>query len=495
MKDTKLVGLLKSLSPEEFKDFEKFVASPYFSKGRDLVPFFRILKQFYPGFSDESLTQEFVFSGLFPGKKFDKVRSSNLIKTLSSQLFIMSKDFLIQIELNQDENKKRYFLLNQLRKKKLYQEFERTYKSLPEDESDPSKGTVGDFIAKYFIELAFRDYSLDRDDFENSYEANLKTAEYTLLAGLINTFKHQDEINIARGYNLPVRENLLKALLGNADADGIIKYLRDSKHPMLEYIEVYYLIYKMNIEPQDKSRYYLVRKMLQERAGLFGQIENYTLWNILLSYCNISNLPVEEHFYIFDHILENGIYRKSDSEDFHIVLFRNIVLVASSLNKIEWLRKFLDKYSGEIHPDHRTDMRQYTYAMLNFSEGDFGEALALIQKIRFELFLYKPDMRVLQLKIFYKLEYYEQLHSITDSTLHFLRYNKELREEFKDSVKNLIKYIKELVKIKTGTPSKSDSEFLRKKIKEEAFLGQRQWLLDELKLLGEKPLVRGETSS
>lgn len=486
MKDSKLIGFLKSLAPAEFRDFEKFVASPYFSKGRDLVPFFKIIKPFYPDFSDEILTAEYVFLKLFPGKKFDRLRSSNLIKTLSSQLFILSKDFLVQTALNEDENRKRFLLLDQLRKRKLYKEFEKTYREQPDDAGDTSKGTVNDFLTKYFREIAFRDYTLDRDDFVNSYEANLKSAEYSLLAGLINTFKHQDEVNVARAYNLTVRDNLLKAMLDNIDADRMIEYLRSSKHPMLEYLEIYYSIYRMNADLSDKSRFYTVRKMLQDRAGLFGQLENYTLWNILLTYVNIANLPSEEHFYIFNHILKNGIYRKSDSEDFHIVLFRNIVLVAGELKETDWLQNFLDEYSSQLHEDHRSGMKHYSYATLNFALAKYEEALEQIQKVRFELFLYKPDMRVLQLKIFYKLGYYEQFYSLTDSTIHFLKNNKDIREEFKESVRNLIKYTKELIRIRTDAAGKQEPELLKKMISEETFLGQRQWLLKEIELLAQE---------
>ncbi len=483
MKDSKLIGFLKCLTPAEFRDFEKFVSSPYFSKGRDLVPFFRAIKPFYPQFNEESFTPEFVFLKLFPGKKFDKVRSSNLIKTLSSQLYLMSRDFLIQTGLNEDENRKKFLLLDQLRKRKLYKEFEKAYKEVHAGSADPFKGTVSDFLAKYFREIAFRDFTLDRDDFVNSYEANLKSAEYSLLAGLINTFKHKDEVNVARAYNLTVRDNLLKAMLDNIDADRMINYLRISKHPMLEYLEIYYNIYKMNMDLGDKSIFYSVRKMLQERAGLFGQVENYTLWNILLTYVNIANLPSKEHFYIFNHILKNGIYRKSDSEDFHIVLFRNIVLVAGELKETEWLQNFLDKYSSQIHEDHRNDMKHYSYATLHFIREEYELSLEQIQKVRFELFLYKPDMRVLQLKIFYKLGYYDQFYSLTDSTMHYLRSNNDIREGFKESVRNLMKYIKELIKIRTNAAGKQDSDLLKKMISEETFLGQKPWLLKEVDLL------------
>jgi len=50
LKDSKLIKLLKNFNSEEFKEFEKFVASPFFSRGRDLLPLFKALKPFYPGF-------------------------------------------------------------------------------------------------------------------------------------------------------------------------------------------------------------------------------------------------------------------------------------------------------------------------------------------------------------------------------------------------------------------------------------------------------------
>jgi hypothetical protein len=38
MNNTKIVQVLRSFSAEEFREFEKFTASPYFSRGRDLIP-------------------------------------------------------------------------------------------------------------------------------------------------------------------------------------------------------------------------------------------------------------------------------------------------------------------------------------------------------------------------------------------------------------------------------------------------------------------------
>ena len=61
MTDTKLITLLKKLTPDEMRDLEKYIASPYFSKSRDLNPLFSILKKLYPDFSGKDLNNEYLF--------------------------------------------------------------------------------------------------------------------------------------------------------------------------------------------------------------------------------------------------------------------------------------------------------------------------------------------------------------------------------------------------------------------------------------------------
>lgn len=487
MRDSKLLNIMKSLSPEELRDFEKYTASPYFSKGRDLLPLFKILKTFYPEFENDNLNAEFVFNKLYPGKKFDNSRSHNLIKTLSSQLFLSCKDFLIQQEFKNDEQRKKYYLLNQLRKKRMYQEYYRDSKANQNEMDILYKGSIREFLEKNFLETANRDYYLDRDDFENSFEANLKASEYSILAGIINTFKYQDELNVARGYNLKVRGNLMEFILDSTDLDKFNLSVKKSNHPLSVYIEIYYLIYKMNKNSGVSENYFKLKSLLLDKSNLFCQSENYILWNMMLSYCSIQKLPLEEHFFIHKHIIDNGIYKKSESEDFHIVLFRNIILVCTALNVTEWLENFINKYSGEIHTDHRNDIVNFSFATLNFQKENYGAALDYIQKIRFEFFLYKVDVRILQLKICYKLGYYEQVYSVTDSTLHFLKTNNEISDEFKSSVRTFIKYIKEFVKLKLQSDLyDKEAGLIRKNILGEKNIIQKNWLLSEAEHFGNR---------
>jgi hypothetical protein len=72
MQDSKLVEILKVFSPKEWKDFEKFINSPYFSTGRDVSGLYAILKKHHPEFSSAQLDKEKVFTALFPSEQFNE---------------------------------------------------------------------------------------------------------------------------------------------------------------------------------------------------------------------------------------------------------------------------------------------------------------------------------------------------------------------------------------------------------------------------------------
>lgn len=112
MQNTKLISLFKTFSPVEFKEFDKFLSSPFHAGDRNLRPFFETLKDFYPDFDDPNLTSEETFRVLYPDEKFDESR----IRKLSSFLFKMAEEYLIIVELRGKTIERKFMLLEQFRK-------------------------------------------------------------------------------------------------------------------------------------------------------------------------------------------------------------------------------------------------------------------------------------------------------------------------------------------------------------------------------------------
>src|SRR5438034_704455 len=90
MRDTNLIQLLKTLNKNEFKEFEKFVKSPFYNEGRNYENFFQILKKNYPDFDQDSITKEKIFNQLYPGKPYN----DEIIRKIISNLLKLAKQYL-----------------------------------------------------------------------------------------------------------------------------------------------------------------------------------------------------------------------------------------------------------------------------------------------------------------------------------------------------------------------------------------------------------------
>ncbi|MBX7043265.1 MAG: hypothetical protein K1X85_10205 [Ignavibacteria bacterium] len=456
MTDTKLTNILRSLTLEEMKQFEKFVASSFHNKGRDLIHLLKALRAFYPEFNHKNLTNEFLFRKIFPGKYFDEVRSGNLIRTLTSHLFRMCKDFLVQVELENQSAAKKYLLLNQLRKRRLYKDFDKEFDNRKNADEDISKGSVGYFVNEFLINAVKRDCSLNRDDFGNAVEYTIKASEKILTAALISCFKFEDEKTLAEAYNIPIRNNLIQVVIDNLNFDELLPSVKKNDPENFAYVEIFHAIYLTNKYRNNNAYYYSLKELLIKHEAIFGKAEKYVLWNILLTYCGINRLGSQEVFQIHKHILEKEIYKLPESENFHIVLFRNIVITSSSIGEYKWLEEFIDKYSGELHEYHRENMKAYSMAYLHFARAEYEEALGYILKIKYNLFLFKLDLKILQLKLYYELGYYEEGLSLVATTLSYLNSTDELAPIVKQSIGEFAKCLRELIKVRISTKVKKE---------------------------------------
>jgi hypothetical protein len=186
---------------------------------------------------------------------------------------------------------------------------------------------------------------------------------------------------------------------------------------------------------------------------------------------------VREQFEIYDKILSLGLHKWSESDEFSIHLFRNIVLSALSQNELEWLKNFISKFSGELAPDDRENMKHFSLANLNYAGKNYEKALDHISKINFNFIYYKLDIKNLMFKIYYDMNLIDAAGSVLESIRQYLKDAKERSSSNKVRNKNFVKFAKELIKIRTSA-NKINPEFFHKKIRDEDLLFSKNWLLE-----------------
>lgn len=492
MKDSKIVEILKTLSPEEFRELEKFVQIPYFRK-RDVGKLFLALKNFYPDFQNKNLTNRFIFGKLFPDSKFDEKKSDSLLRTLASDLFIVCKEFLIQIELKEQDCFRNYFLLNQLRKRNLDKEFHRESSHLvPRKDSvrvNMKQELVVSFLEYFFLQNAFLAFHIDKGNLKEAYEALITQSEYLATAALLRSLKFSDQKNAAEsGYNLPTRYNLVENFMEHVDTKGLINVMKKNDDIFATYIEFYFNSHQMITDPMNEKNYFAQKKLLEENSDILSQSEKYMLYSICKSFCtelieNGFSKYKQEVFELNENMLKQNAYKYSQTDYFNIGNFRNMLIEARVVRKFEWMKNLIDNYSSELHPDYRENMRHYSMGQYLFSIGENEKALENLVKLKTDYFLYKKDLKNLLFRIYYNLGFYEEAYSILDNLRHYLSSTKDLSGKIKSRANNFVKYATELLRLKTGT-KKENPDYLYKKITDEQNIESIDWLLEKIKELG-----------
>lgn len=106
MVNSKLVQLLKSLSAAEFRQFNKFIRSSFFTNSELVLKLYEYLRKHYPDFDSPKLTRERVYSHLFPKSPFNAAK----LRDFSFKLTKILEDYLIYLEMNQDDFQKKKLL-------------------------------------------------------------------------------------------------------------------------------------------------------------------------------------------------------------------------------------------------------------------------------------------------------------------------------------------------------------------------------------------------
>ncbi|MEO8210229.1 MAG: hypothetical protein ABI840_06685 [bacterium] len=485
MKDSKLLNLLKTFTPYEFREFELFIESPYFNRVRDLSAFFKCLKKYYPGFENENFTEEILYEKLFLGKVYDKIKSKAIIHTLSSEMFKLCKGFLIQTGLNEDTPKREYYLLNKLREKKSYSEFEKIFKNSTANAELQIKGGVLDFINQFYSAQNYMAYCIEEGDIRGAVESILSQGEFFAVAALIMGYRNQELSIAARTYNIELRYNLIDNLIAHLDSCGVLEVMKENNDKLYPYVAVNYAAYQMMKYTENDKYYFEFKKLVEEYYSLFGQNEGFYLYAMLVSYCSLKCLNDEtgifgrEQFEIHKRSVELGLYRNSENDVIDIVKFRNIIAAAFSVSETEWLETFVNDFINELKPEYRENMRYYSSAYIHFGRKEYGKSLENLTMVHNDFFYFKMDVKKLLLFIYYELGYFEQADFHIKSIKEYIANTKDLSDSLKEHERNLIKAVSKLLKIKESG-DKKDISLLESEIKKDVRLKNATWLLEKV---------------
>ncbi|MBK8982642.1 MAG: hypothetical protein IPM38_10065 [Ignavibacteria bacterium] len=96
-----------------------------------------------------------------------------------------------------------------------------------------------------------------------------------------------------------------------------------------------------------------------------------------------------EEFALYVKSLETGSYKWSEDDSFQIGLFRNMLFSALDCKEFEWMEHFVNNYSKELNPEHRDNMKYYSFALLEYGRKNYELALENLSKVEYKFFSFQ----------------------------------------------------------------------------------------------------------
>jgi hypothetical protein len=476
MKNSKLIQLLRTFSKSEMNEFGKFVSSSYFADGKIYLSLLNELKKYYPDFNSQKLTRVSIYSAIYPGKEF----KDTVIFTITSGLYNLAKEFLANIEFRNMTEMKELLINQQFHKRGLTDIFHNSFDT---------------FYSKIY------NNPYDSSNINILLEADELAVQHT---GLLGKYENLNEIFERNTHNfmISVIEKFSKLIHNihfnqwayniNKDkitAYGFVKLFKFEKIPAItnnlktiKICGIYSNIITFCFQ-QDEETYFELKKEIIQNLNSFSNNEKYELFIILTDFCQDLIFKkteyVSELLKLFKLMLEKKIYLDPRYEFMQMALFRNILATAIRNNELSWAEEYVKIYSLKLNPQIRENAFNYANAFIKFSGKKYEEALYYSNKVAFEDFFYKKDIKQLTLQIYFELNYYEEFLSFCDSFKHFLNDNRKIIANTRKRFLKLVNYSLIMMNIKNNRKS-YPVEKLKKDINTDQNVVAKSWLLQKI---------------
>ncbi len=385
MIDFKVLELLKSFHPEEIKDFEKFIASSYFNSRKDLVKYFKMLKEYYPEFEHKNLTKEKLIKRLIKGK--ENTKGEILLRTLNSELFRLGEKYITYKFIDTNEFNRNCFLFSTLS--------ERSANTLAEKQSIKVNEILSrrtESLELYWDKIL---YSTIEGQLKLSMNKVLETSApklaafenslyfmFFLLQSAINTLYVHTEYK-----KIKEEKNVLSLFLKSFDIKKIIEFLEvenDKEHKILLTI-----LYRILLVVEDEPYFYfdkLKNIFLYEGDTIDSDTKN-TMMVSIINFCGTHKKLdlLKEKMEFIKISIQEGILCTITSQYMKQIYFKIIVKAAVLANEVEWLENNSEKILSFVEPKDREHSKLYLCIWINFYKKDFHSSLSSIADIS------KPD--------------------------------------------------------------------------------------------------------
>lgn len=476
----KVFDRLRLIKASEWKDFEKFVSSPYFNKGRNYQPLLIILKEFYPEFNSEKLTREYIYKRLYKGKAFN----ADVMNTIFAGLGNICEKFFLYQNFRNNENRD-IRLLNEYLKRgdersaaKYSKIVESGIIKIPRDSMD-------------FFE------NLDKIDALQLYYAMSYKKEKrceTLVAGIRNLFcftimqsiifRKEILLYDRRYTETDFKSTASGKLMDSVDFEKLLNIIEKDDPASFPVLKLYYLVMKQLSDIETDKYFYEIKQLLSENLDNLGSETGKRLLLNIMSVCNMKSNSGKKEFLNESFQIMKKLVEEKYFDDLHGTSyfppshFRNIVKAGIAVNDTDWVENFVNEYSSKLEHSQTEPLKNFSLAKISFAKKKFNEALEYLGRVNTENLIFKLDIKKLTAMIFYETGSFVNLNFLLNAYYQSAKIRIRKEENILLRHRNFISYLKKLESIRNGSRSYSELHVQKELLKKDN-VSEKNWLLEK----------------
>ena len=282
-------------------------------------------------------------------------------------------------------------------------------------------------------------------------------------------------LHLNRNYNMNFNEAAFRNIISEIDISSY------SRSPA---IEIFYYIFKMAIDVDDETNYFVVKGLLSKidkKIFDYGELANIyiQLGNFCVRKCTKGKYEFEnERFYICKEEILHKTYLMHAgymSPKFYLNAVRSGLL----LDEFEWVKSFINDHKKKLEKSMQNEMFDFCTALYCFYVKDFEKSLAVQSMIKPSSHYMKISIKVFQIMALFEMNLDEQVLASLDSFRHFLTGNKLVPE--KNIYLGFIKFVNAFIRLKTNKVPRKIK--LLKETINNAVASEKRWLLKKINQL------------
>lgn len=257
MMNNKLIQVLKTFSKEEFKNFLRYMNSPYFNRYKPDLRLVEELKSFHEDFDNPKFTQEYIFEKIYPGKRYNDSTMTNIM----CDVLLRAEDFLAMEKFRCDNHRNDLYLLKSLSERGLENVYRRNMKRIKSELSRDGELDADYFYMLHELESNLADFKITHDSVvhKDSIPPRIAAMEQSYLWLMLSYFIKLIECLhkiwlYGEKFNMDFENELIKDMISTLDIPKLEQLIRSgTKFGYI--IELYLSLAKIFCDTRDRNKY------------------------------------------------------------------------------------------------------------------------------------------------------------------------------------------------------------------------------------------------